>query len=255
MSRGTVLITGVGRRRGIAAGLAVALAAAGWDLTLNHWLPYDERVGLGHGHDDPSDIAQECRALGAETAVVSADLADVTVPDDLIRRANHRGDLTAIVLAHTEGVNSGILDTTIDSWDRHYAVNARANWLLIKAFAQQLPSAVRDAEAGRIVALTSDHSAYNLPYGTSKGALDRLVVAAAIELADRGIRANCINPGPIDTGWMDDEIRRHGIAQTPAGRLGTPKDTADLVTFLLSPSGGWITGQVLYSSGGFHTST
>lgn len=74
-----------------------------------------------------------------------------------------------------------------------------------------------------------------------------------VALADQGIRANAINPGPVDTGWMDDEIREHGVAQTPAGRLGTPRDTGDLVTFLLSSAGGWITGQVLYSNGGFRT--
>ena len=64
-----------------------------------------------------------------------------------------------------------------------------------------------------------------------------------------------INPGPIDTGWMDPETRASGIAHTPAGRLGTPRDTADLVRFLMSDAGGWITGQVLYSNGGFTTST
>ncbi len=83
--------------------------------------------------------------------------------------------------------------------------------------------------------------------------LDRIVLAAAIELAEKGIRANAINPGPIDTGWMNDEIRASGVEQTPAGRLGTPRDTADLVTFLLSSAGGWVTGQVLYSNGGFRT--
>lgn len=253
MSNGTTLITGVGRQRGIAAGLAFGLAGAGWDLALNYWQPYDERLGMERGADDPGAVAERCRALGATVDLIPADLADVTTPDQLVRQANRRGDLTAIVLAHTEGVNSGILDTTVESWDRHYAVNARANWLLMKAFAEQLPTSVMKAERGRIVALTSDHSAYNLPYGTSKGALERIVVAAAIELAAKGIRANSVNPGPIDTGWMDDEIRSQGLAQTPAGRLGTPRDTADLVTFLLSPAGGWITGQVLYSSGGFHT--
>jgi len=103
------------------------------------------------------------------------------------------------------------------------------------------------------VALTSDHVAHNLPYGASKGALDRIVVAAAVELASRGIRANVINPGPVDTGWMTPQIRDSGVAQTPAGRLGTPADTADLVRFLMSEAGGWITGQVLYSNGGYRT--
>jgi 3-oxoacyl-[acyl-carrier protein] reductase len=80
------------------------------------------------------------------------------------------------------------------------------------------------------------------------------VVAAAVELAGRGIRANVINPDPIDTGWMTPEIREACLNQTPAGRLGTPADTADLVRFLMSDADGWITGQVLYSSGGFRTS-
>lgn len=104
-----------------------------------------------------------------------------------------------------------------------------------------------------MIALTSDHTAHNLPYGASKGALDRLVIAAAIELGARGLRANVINPGPIDTGWMNDDIRAATIAQTPVGRPGTPQDTTDLVRFLLSDAGGWITGQLLHSSGGFHT--
>lgn len=253
MSYGTALVTGVGRRRGIGAGLALALAQAGWDLTLNHWQSYDQRLAMEQGAHDPDEIAAECRSYGAIVDLVPADLADVDAPDSLVRQANRRGDLAALVLAHTESVDSGILGTTVESWDRHYAVNARANWLLIKALAEHLPTVVRSAGRGRIVALTSDHAGYNLPYGTSKGALDRIVTAAAIELADRGIRANAINPGPIDTGWMTDDIRESGTAQTPLGRLGTPRDTADLVTFLLSPAGGWITGQLLHSSGGFHT--
>jgi 3-oxoacyl-[acyl-carrier protein] reductase len=138
--------------------------------------------------------------------------------------------------------------------DRHFAVNARAAWLLIKAFAEQLPAEKSAEIGGRIVALTSDHTAYNLPYGASKGALDRIVVAAAVELASRGIRANVINPGPIDTGWMTPEIREACTADTPVGRLGTPADTAGLVRFLMSDAGGWITGQILYSNGGFRTS-
>src|SRR5699024_2747412 len=71
-----------------------------------------------------------------------------------------------------------------------------------------------DTPGGAVLALTSDHTVHNLPYGATKGALDRMVLAGTHELADRGIRTNVINPGPIDTGWMDDGVREACAAQT-----------------------------------------
>jgi 3-oxoacyl-[acyl-carrier protein] reductase len=249
------LITGVGRRRSIGAGLALGLAEDGWDLALAHWSAYDERLGLERGSRDPEDVAEECRALGRRVVLLPGDLADPASPDRLVGEATSvLGPLTGLVMSHCESVDSSILDTTLESWERHFAVNARATWLLVRAFAKRLPTVAPGEAGGRIVALTSDHTAGNLPYGASKGALDRIVVAAAHELADRGVRANVVNPGPVDTGWMDDEIRRFGIEQTPAGRLGTPEDTAGLVRFLLSDHGSWINGQVLMSDGGFSSS-
>lgn len=220
-------------------------------MALSYLADYDQRLGLEQGPDDPEAIADECRAAGATVELFPGDLSDPEVPAQLVAAANSRGDLTALVMSHCESVDSSILDTTVESWDRHYAVNARAPWLLVKAFAEALPSEVRDRKAGRIVALTSDHVVHNLPYGSSKGALDRIMTAAAVELAPLGITANSLNPGPVDTGWMDDEVRAACLAKTPLGRLGTPDDTADLVCFLLSPAGGWITGQLLHSNGGF----
>lgn len=249
--RGTVVLTGVGRRRSIGAGLALGLAADGWDLVLNHWAPYDDRLDLDRGADDPVRIAAECRALGVRVELVPTDLADVEAPGRLLDAAAELGGLRGLVMSHCESVDSSTLDTTVESWDRHFAVNARAVWLLIKAFAERLPEAPTTDVVGSIVALTSDHVVHNLPYGASKGALDRIVLAAAGELGRRGIRANVINPGPIDTGWMNDEIRQAALAQTPNGRLGTPDDIADLVRFLLSEAGGWINGQLLHCDGGF----
>ena len=218
------LVTGVGRRRSIGAELALGLAADGWDLALGHWQPYDERLGYERGEDDPAAVAEECRALGSRVELLPGDLADPSTPDALVAAATERlGPVTGLVMSHCESVDSGILSTSLESWDRHYAVNARASWLLIRAFAERLPvQPPGGPAAARVVALTSDHTAHNLPYGSSKGALDRIVIAAALELADRGLRANVINPGPIDTGWMDDRIRALGVADTPAGRLGTP---------------------------------
>lgn len=252
--RGTVLITGVGRRRSIGPGLALGLADDGWDLVLNYWAPYDDRVGFARGDHDAEDVAAECRRRGSRVEVVAADLADADVPGRLVKAAAAAGELHGLVMSHAESVDSSILDTTVESWDRHFAVNARAAWLLIKAFAELLPDEPTTEVTGRIVALTSDHTPHNLPYGASKGALDRVVIAAAVELGSRGIRANVINPGPIDTGWMTPEIREECVAQTPAGRLGTPADTAGLVRFVMSDAGSWITGQILHSSGGFATS-
>lgn len=252
-SQRTAIVTGVGRARSIGSGLARGLAQDGWDLVLSHWGPYDERLDYERGPRDVEDVADLCRAAGSRVAVIEADLASVEGPTALFASAAEVGPLSGLVMSHTESVDSSILDTTVESWERHFAVNARAAWLLIKAFAEHLPAAETTQVAGRIIALTSDHTAHNLPYGASKGALDRIVVAAALELGHRGVRANVINPGPIDTGWMTPEIRTLGVEQTPTGRLGTPQDTADLVRFLMSDAGGWITGQVLYSNGGFKT--
>lgn len=248
--RRIAVVTGVGRRRSIGSGIALGLAQDGWNLVLNYWQPYDERIGLEHGSDDPAAIADECRAMGVKVDLLCADLSHPDTPARVMEAAGH--PVSALVMSHAESVDSSILDTTRDSWDRHFAVNARAAWLLIKAFAERLslPTSTTDVH-GSIVALTSDHTAHNLPYGASKGALDRIVTASAVELGGRGIRANVINPGPIDTGWMNDQIRSWCVEATPAGRLGTPEDTANLVRFLLSPDGSWINGQVLHSNGGF----
>jgi 3-oxoacyl-[acyl-carrier protein] reductase len=62
-----------------------------------------------------------------------------------------------------------------------------------------------------------------------------------------------INPGPVDTGWMSDEIRASALAMQPTGRLGTPENIAGLVRFLVSEEGRWVNGQLLYCNGGFPT--
>jgi 3-oxoacyl-[acyl-carrier protein] reductase len=248
--RRTALVTGVGRRRGIGAEIALGLAEDGWDLALSFWTPYDERLGLPRSPDELDRLADDIRALGRTVVLLPADLERPDEAASLVDAAADRlGPLSGLVLSHCESVDSGFLDTSVESFDRHYAVNVRAPWLLIAALARQLP-----ASGGRVVALTSDATVGNLPYGSTKGALDRLVVAAADELADRGLLANVINPGPVDTGWMNDEIRRAVLERQPTNRLGTPRDTANLVRFLFSEQGDWVNGQLLHSDGGFRRS-
>ncbi|MGP4101299.1 SDR family oxidoreductase [Nonomuraea sp. KM90] len=247
-SRPLALVTGVGRTVGIGAGIARRLASSGWDVAFTFWAPYDQRMAWGPEPGAADAIAADLAELGAATAAVEADLSDPDAPTLVLDEVERRlGGVTALVMCHCESVASGLLDTSVESFDRHFAVNARATWLLIREYGRRFTGA---PGTGRIVALTSDHTVGNLPYGASKGALDRITLAAAHELSHLGVTANVINPGPVDTGWMSGEIREQAISHTPLGRLGTPQDTAHLVDFLCSPQGQWINGQLLMSNGG-----
>lgn len=265
-ARPIALITGVGRSIGIGAGIARQLAASGWDIAFTYWTPYDRRMEWGAEDGAAASIAEELAGAGARTAAIEADLTDPDTPARIFDEAEQRlGPVTALVLSHAESVDSGLLDTTVEAFDRHFAVNARASWLLIREYGLRFrggsgsasgddpgpaPSTAPGTATGRIIALTSDHTVGNLPYGASKGALDRITLAAAHELAHLGVTANVINPGPVDTGWMTDELRTSLTRGTPIGRLGTPQDTAHLVDFLCSPQGQWVNGQLLKSNGG-----
>ncbi|WP_017586608.1 SDR family oxidoreductase [Nocardiopsis ganjiahuensis] len=246
--RPVALLTGVGRTAGIGAALARRLADSGWDVARTQWTPYDERMPWGVEDEAVDTIGADLAERGAATLAVEADLADPATPARVFDEVERRlGAVSALVMCHAESVDSGLLDTTVESFDRHFAVNARASWLLVREFGLRFSGA---HGSGRIIALTSDHVVENMPYGASKGALDRIVLASARELAHLGVTANVINPGPVDTGWMPDQVREHCAEHTPLGRLGTPRDTAHLVDFLCSPQGGWINGQLLKSDGG-----
>ncbi|WP_285116024.1 SDR family oxidoreductase [Leifsonia sp. fls2-241-R2A-40a] len=250
-SRPVVFVTGASRPESIGAAIARRQAALGWDVAFAFWDDYDASMPWG-AHERAHDaFADELRELGARALPVAVDLSHPESPGFAVERVRAAlGPVQALVASHAHSVDSGLLDTSVEAFDAHFAVNTRGTWLLIKAFAEQFPADL--SGSGRIVALTSDHTAHNLPYGASKGALDRIVMAAAVELAHLGVTANLINPGPIDTGWMTPDLAGALAAETALGRLGTPQDTADLVAFLLSPSGGWINGQLLHSNGGFH---
>ncbi len=243
--RPAALITGAGSLISIAAGIAARLADDGWDLALSYWRPADA-AHPSMQDDEPARIADDLRARGAAVVLLPGDLMNPEEPARLVASSVAAlGPLHGLVLSHAEGRDSAILDTTIESFDRHMIINARASWQLIAEFTRQAK------DGGAIVALTSDDTPYNLPYGASKGALDRIVAAAARELGHLGIRANAVNPGPVDTGWMTDEVREMLTRRQPTGRLGTPKDVAGIVAFLLSDDGAWTTGQLIHTDGGF----
>ncbi len=157
-----------------------------------------------------------------------------------------------MVAVHARSAEQDLAGTTALELDRCWAANVRSVVLLAQRFA-----AVRDAgrPGGRMLWFTSGQHlgpmAGTLPDTVSKAALRGTTASVAAALADHGIVANCINPGPVDTGYATGDIHRIVAARFPGGRWGTPDDVANLVEFLVSDAGGWVQGQVIDSEGGF----
>ncbi|MBN1631529.1 MAG: SDR family oxidoreductase [Thermoleophilia bacterium] len=246
--RPVALVTGASRAIGIGASIATGLAESGWDVGTTFWRPYDASMPWASDLSEVEALRAKLESLGARTMSVEADLSlteSATRVFDIAER--DMGPVTALVMSHCHSVDSDIFTTDVESFDLHFAVNARATWLLVREFGRRFRG---EPGAGRIVSITSDHTAGNLPYGASKGAMDRIVLAAAWEFREKGITANVINPGATDTGWMSDDLMAEVRRVTLAGRVGMPQDCANLVSFLCSKEGGWVNAQSLYSNGG-----
>lgn len=232
---------------GIGAAISERLAGLGFDVAITFWRPYDERMPWRSSPNDVEEIVRRIEAAGVSAAAVEADLTDVDAPAAIFDALDPWQPPQVLVLCHCESVDSDITSTTVESFDRHFAVNARASWLLVREFGKRF---IGPFGSGRIVSVTSDHTVGNLPYGASKAALDRITLAAAHEFAHVGVTANVINPGPTDTGWMTDEQKLSFAAATPLARVGAPSDCARLVAFICSDEGQWVNGQLLNSNGG-----
>ena len=250
-ARGAVLITGLSRSESIGYAIAAKMIEGGRDVVAVGFTSYDTRIDREVDHQFSESLDELAERYGVSFRYFETDLAHTSSPDALFSELSQMEiSITDLILSHCESVDSDILTTTIESFDRHYAVNVRASWLLIRRVVLS-----RNDELSNIVitALTSDHTAFNLPYGSTKGALDRVVLAAADEFAHIGLRANVLNPGPVDSGWITDEALREKIMEaTPLGRIGLPSDVANIVAFLHSDEGGWINRQLIFSNGGFH---
>lgn len=252
-----VLVTGVSRRVGIGAGIAARLLADGSHVLAHSWSPADAEQPWGADPGGAQALVGRLRASGdGRVEHVAADLADPAAPARVVAAAVAAfGRLDAVVANHARGVDQSLEEVTAHEVDLTMAVNVRASLLLVQAFAAHRAATPDPARGGRVVLLTSGqyHGAMpaELPYIASKAALHGLTASLAVHLAPRGITVNCVDPGPNDTGYADEETRAAVAARVPGGRWGTPTDTARLVAWLLSDEASWVTGQTIASDGGW----
>jgi len=253
-ARPVVIVTGVSRRRGIAAAVVRKLAASSWDVLLTGWPAYDETMSWGGDTGTAEELVGEVTAAGARAVYAPADLSKVdTIPDLFDRAQESLGPVTALVVGHNYESESsgGLMEVTPSEFDRSMAVNPRATLFLMAEFARRFSG---PKGRGRIVTFTSGLPLKGtIAYAASKGAIEWITVSGAAELAGAGITANAVNPGPNDTGWMSEELLAWHAEQSPLGRTGQPRDAAELVAFLCSEQSGWISGQILTSDGGWST--
>ncbi|QOR68323.1 SDR family oxidoreductase [Cytobacillus suaedae] len=246
------IVTGASRKAGIGAAICHALADAGADIFFTHWSPYDRGMPWGEQINDPHVLKEELIKKGVRCEHCELDLSKPDNVAYLLDQVTNILDSPSILVNNAAYSTSTNFDEiTAEELDLHYFINIRATTLLSSAFAK----AFSNGKGGRIINLTSGQSLGPMPgelaYAATKGAVEAMTVTLSAEVASKGITVNAVNPGPTDTGWMDDELRAQLEPRFGLGRIGSPQDIARLIRFLASDDAEWITGQIIHSEGGF----
>lgn len=251
------VVTGVSRRAGIGYAIARRLAALGASLFLHHYTPHDRDQPWGADPGGPQAVIDGVAAARADPAAGvhhwETDLAAPEAPARLTTAAAQAlGQLDILVCNHARTGGDGPLGTLDAAMlDAHWAVNTRSAILLAQGFAAQHDG----RPGGRVVFMTSgqDLGPMNdeIAYAASKGALASITPTLADHLADRAITVNCVNPGPVDTGYATADAHEAVRRRFPLRRWGTPDDPARLIAWLCTDDAEWITGQVINTEGGF----
>lgn len=259
----TALVTGAGRMRGIGRTTALLLARAGCDVVVTGsgrdpaTFPADERAC---GWRDAESVADEIRALGRRSLAAVCDIAKIEDVRALAARVKQALGGLDFVINNAAYVPPAaqrvpVIDADPAIWGKVIDVNVKGTFHMCHVFGRML---VEGGRGGAIVNVTSiagkRMAPRNAGYGTSKSALHTLTAALSGELAEHAIRVNAVCPGITVTSAMDgiSEAAWDAMvkANIPLGRAGQPEDTANLVLFLCSDQGAWITGQIYSVDGG-----
>jgi len=243
-----VVVTGSGHGIGRASALRFASEGA--------------RVAVVDLNGENADaVADECSNTGARACSYVADVSDAGQVKDVIARVVEDFGTIDVLHSHAGRLRAGTVgETDLEEWNRTLAVNVTSMYLVIRTV---LPI-MQDQRSGAIVTTGSISGMFGEPalaaYTASKAAVVNLTRSVAIDNAALGIRANCVCPGWVDTGFNDPQFLHDELTDTdiavliertvPMGRQGLPEEMAAAVAFLASSDASYITGQTLLVDGG-----
>lgn len=241
------LVTGSGS--GIGRAIAIRLAQYGADVAINYF----------RNRGPAEDTRAAIEAIGRKAIVVRANIGEMDELNHLVDQVVAQLDGMDILICNAaSGFNRPALEQRPKGWDWTMNINARS-----ALFAAQRAAPVMERRGGgAIVNISSPGANRVLPdyvvVGASKAALESLTRYLAVELAPLGIRVNAVSPGVVPTRALkhfaiseDPDLLERARRATPAGRLATPEDIAEIVAFLCSPSADMIRGQVILADGGY----
>jgi 3-oxoacyl-[acyl-carrier protein] reductase/meso-butanediol dehydrogenase/(S,S)-butanediol dehydrogenase/diacetyl reductase len=257
------IVTGAGRMRSIGRPIAVKLAEAGCNVVISGTgrspdrYPDDEKAA---GWRDIESVADEIRAQGSKCLALVSDISNEQAVADLVARTVREfGRLDVVV--NNAGAARGddrkpVTDLDYETWKKVLVTNLDGTFLLSRAAARHMLAAGHGGSLVNISSIASKLAGANTAaYSSSKAGINALSRAMAMELAPKGIRVNAVCPGIIDTFRMDDlgrgEVWQQTVARMiPLGYAGDGSECAEMVLFLVSDRGKWITGQAINVDGG-----
>ena len=232
-----------GAKQGIGLGIAMALAKEGCNVVISDI----EQAGC-------ETAAVEVEKLGVKTLAVACDVSQKKAVDNLIAKTVKKfGKLD--ILVNNAGIFPFVpfVDMKEGDWDKVLDVNLKSIFLCSQAAVKEMKS------GGKIVSISSIASLVGFEglvhYCASKGGVNGMTRALALELAGKKINVNAVAPGAIETpgatGAMTADMKKGTVASIPWKRMGTPDDIAQAVVFLASDKADYITGQILAVDGGW----
>jgi 3-oxoacyl-[acyl-carrier protein] reductase len=237
-----------GASKGIGAGIAKAMAAAGASVVVNY----------SSSKKGADAVVDEIKRNGGKAIALHADMAKKAEIERLFSEAM-RAFGRIDILVNNAGIYefAPLAEITEEHFHKHFNIN-----VLGLILASQQAARYFGREGGSIINISSLASmkapATTAVYSATKGAVDTVTKALANELGPRKIRVNAINPGVVITegvnaaGIPGSDFEKEAVAQTPLGRTGLPADIAPAAVFLASSDSSWITGETLVISGGLN---